>query len=58
MQTTGTAGGYDYIAEKVGIMPRNRGNSNLWFLCGSVFDIEAAADDGQDAERGNPIVQS
>jgi hypothetical protein len=39
-------------------MPGNRGNSNFYFLCGSVFDIEAAADDDQDAEMGNPIAQS
>ena len=32
-------------------MPGNRGNSNFCFLCDSVFDHEAAADDGQDAER-------
>ena len=39
-------------------MPGNRGNSNFYFLCGSVFGYEAAAADGQDAGMGNPIVQS
>lgn len=37
-------------------MPGNGGNSNFCFLCGSVFGHEAAADDGQDAGMGNPIV--
>jgi len=43
---------------KVGIMPGNGGNSNFYFLCGSVFRDNAAVDAARDAEKGNPIVQS
>ena len=39
-------------------MPGNGGNSNFYFLYGPVFEDNATVGDGQDAESGNPIVQS
>ena len=38
-------------------MPGNRGNSNFWFWCDSVFQDNEADGTALDAERGIPIVQ-
>ena len=38
-------------------MPGNRGNSNFYFLCGSVFGSNAAVSDGLGAGMDIPIVQ-
>ena len=46
-----------YIVKKVGVIPRNRGNSNFCFLCGSRYGDNAAAGAAHTAELGNPIVQ-
>ena len=50
------AGSSFYIVRKVGINPKNGGNSNFCFLCGFVNSGVAAVDDAQGAGMGNPIV--
>ena len=45
------------VIRKVGITPGNRGNSNFCFLCNLRFSGIAAADGGQGAKMGLPIVQ-